>query len=1465
MPHIAGHREGEPVLDFSGAFAEPEPVLDFSDAFGVGQPRTQQKFVSENNSLVNMPATSSVSFDSRESKEFIEGQEGFFGNTSTAGLFELLNAPGGLIDAFVTNDFKKFPGGIARDFVETVAGGLRERVLVGLEERKPTGEFFQGREIEPFAEPLLDVFIKKNPELAARFNEKMLELQEANEDFLIRNGLLFGPDDQPTILGNALSQFGTSVSMIVAAIYLKDPRLPALAFGLIQQVSGFEQAEEAGKDVSTAADIGLVQGSIEAGISLIGIARLTKIIGSKSSSVAVKIAASMVTEGIEEAVTEALIIGVQNATGVTDLTLGEALVQVFQAAFYGALLGAGTTGAITATEAAVKRIVGDSISQEDTGKIARIVEVHTDEAATEIIEQDIDDANTELEIGRDLASDQPVTKAAKTTGEQQQRVIKILTAMNEGKEFNVQEALDEIDPEAAVQRRKQILEEGRRATVKATTKQAIRQEVVQLQAEIQIAEQQGNEEEAARLSERINEIQQLAFADESLFEAVEELEAEGIFPQGEKFFDDAVAAIDNVLRPLRAGVQVGRALQKAETRALQDSLTAIVDRLGKAKRGEQPIITPETRARLQRKVREVSTIKNVERVRRDIISLARKGAFRTFVSTRRAAIDKTIKTNTKSKKAELAPGYQNALDRLNKLRKGIKKAAGDDAAVIDFNAKQGERIASEMDQGIPTEGLVLQVRYLDILNQRAKVTPQVLARFEDDLNAFIASGKGIATAARAEQQAKVDRDKAQILGNKVKTGRAGVEGKFLVGVNATVDFLSTTYDTLIVALGAEGTVLDMFDNDVRYKTGLNDRGAEIRTLAASVSDGNGSAYLKEISQDFFKENVIDLPREGLTKILGGNQPKNIRMTRGELIYAWMILQEPSIREQIIDPEGQMAWTPEFVSMIETRISEQDERFALGVFEFYDGSYDRFNEVYRNLNNRDLPKVERYSHLRRPGEENLSASVHNETMFADLIVGPEDNPSSLATGEPGEVKKRQANAVAEIKIDNILNSLARYNYDVEHYIAYAEDLYLTRKMLNDEDFVRHAQEILGKAGYQTFFSHLKTFSRKNISAKKYLAWLEKFRQFQFKSTLLANPKIGIGQLASISAWAADMPKGTFGAGISSYAANPDAANKILNQHPTFKNRELNFDPDIDQLGPVSDLFHLLALPIRKGDAFAVRSGAWARYKWLVDEMGVPKDKALKQVARFAERSQQSVLASQRTLAQKSDDPLVRALTMYKSSLTAMLNVSMQSIIRYRQADKSTPQKKADARSSLIQTLAIQNLVIPATFAFLTGGNIPRTVLVGSLAGIAGVGELIEVLAGILVNIFAEEDDRIYVGGVLDVPADEAFEEIQRKLVALGDFGENLLDGGIDQALSETDMGAFFEGIVDITDTFTPFPITNLLNMAEGTGEAVGLTGDDPIDGTLKALGYKSQARERMLKRIDAVTGEESATITPAGAF
>jgi len=177
----------------------------------------------------------------------------------------------------------------------------------------------------------------------------MLDLQTENIDFLIRHNLMNGPDDEPTIVGNLFDSLGFSGAAIGLAIFTKSPTMAAMILGASQQVSGFQEAEQAGKDPFTAATLGTAQGIVEAGISMIGLGKIIKIVNVKSASIVKKILASIIVEGIEEGVTDAINTSIQNITGVTDITLEEGLNIVVNSIFYGGLGGGLVVGGITTT------------------------------------------------------------------------------------------------------------------------------------------------------------------------------------------------------------------------------------------------------------------------------------------------------------------------------------------------------------------------------------------------------------------------------------------------------------------------------------------------------------------------------------------------------------------------------------------------------------------------------------------------------------------------------------------------------------------------------------------------------------------------------------------------------------------------------------------------------------------------------------------------------------------------------------------------------------------------------------------------------------------------------------------------------------------------------------------------------------------------------------------------------------
>lgn len=1413
-------------LDFSEV--EEPNRLDFSEVQAT-PPSTRYDPIS--NSEVLTPGNFSDPSVSRESKEFIEGRSGdsLFGNTDMSGFIKgIINAPGGFAEP---QDILKI-GSLASPLVGGTAGLVEERIALGRERRPITleeafarepdiptvspredvqrfqevlplisqglidavigGRFKQGfqeilqgvaqfRQFAPqvpgtsLIPKMLDRMIQNNPEKAERLSAAMKKSQENTDDFLIRNNLMFGPDDEPTFLGNLISQLSLTGGVIGTGVMTRNPGLFAsVVFGGIQKGTGFKEAEEAGKPAFEASTLGNIQGATEFGMSNIELGYIMRVVDDKAAGIAKKVAAGFIGETIEEGGVETIISGVTELAGVTDSTPEEIVQGILMAMFYGGLAGAGTTGSIAVVQKIVDRaiptvvdgvIVDADPSIMNEGSIidlANIIDEALIELNEQVDEQVVSDIEVENQIAEDASSDTPVTKAAQSRGESQAKLAAIFDKINKEEDIDVEKELDELDPQRRIDREQARLAESRVVQDAPVEDTVVSDRIAQLEADHQIADQ---ESEETALS-----------------------------------------------KPRRTALR----------KFVQERRDAIKDRISK--------IAGKKKAELA--ADHQNTVDALSKIQKDM--------------------GKAAQVKGEARAPQVVPGtVQVKIESAEELAKTPEQLAADrvtrQAQIRDANEKITARLAKEMDDGIPSEGLMLQVRYLDILQQGAKVSPQELALFEDDLNAFIATGEGVATDADNRRQAEIDRAKEQIDNNIPKTTLAKIEEKWGSFTSEAMYFLGITQQTLVDFLGLQGTVFDLAKKDTENRVAVQDAIKERDDLADEVAD-NGDSYKKDLKKDV----AIDVPRDGMTSTRKG-QSKNVKWTRGELINAWMLLQEPSVKEQLMNPEGRNGWTQEFVDLINKTMTPQDEDFALGLFDIYNRSYDRFNAKYRETHNRDLSKVEFYTTISREIAGDIESGAHSQTMFTDLIFGDEEARGGLKGSDPKESKERVPASTSEILVKDVNDSYDKYVYDVEHFISYAEELGMISKLMKDDDFRDNVREIAGDEGLSALEAHVKILNKEGRNTGWMYDKFEFFRRNFLSAQILGKVKIGLGQMASQLALAAGVPKKKWLKYSKSFATDFKKANDILNQHPTFARRELNFDSDIDQLGKLSrkTFFKRLSFPVRKGDLFAMKSGAWARYRWLTEDKGMSHEEALEEVANLSERSQQSTLPSQLTLAQKDINPLVRSLTMFHSSPTAMFNMSLQSVAKFRQSEHTQEDKK-----EMIDTLVIQNIVIPALFATLSGRPLTGTMLIGSASGIPVVSQVMSVLITVIANMTDDDDDPLYTE-ILEVPIEEVFKKTISPGVATTEFIETLIREDIDSAIDDVEWENIVKNIGDILEIWGGVPSDNIIDSIAGMSEAVGFTGDSNVEGGLKALGFEGKAVQLQLDRIDKILpGDQS---------
>jgi len=294
-------------------------------------------------------------------------------------------------------------------------------------------------------------------------------------------------------------------------------------------------------------------------------------------------------------------------------------------------------------------------------------------------------------------------------------------------------------------------------------------------------------------------------------------------------------------------------------------------------------------------------------------------------------------------------------------------------------------------------------------------------------------------------------------------------------------------------------------------------------------------------------------------------------------------------------------------------------------------------------------------------------------------------------------------------------------------------------------------------------------------------------------------------------------------------NPLKVKQTMDQSEIFRDRGKSFDVDIQQMGKISNIKDFMFMNIRAGDLTAVYGGGYIMYRYLTQQKGLSSEEAFDQVENFSERSQQSTLPTNMSLAQKDKNPLIRGMVMFRSSPFAMINVSLQEVNIYRNGPRT------QARwNKMMQALAIQNIVIPALYNVVMQGQ--RAAIVGtSFVAIPFVGDAITLILTSLFNMFSDDDDKEKLWEPsLDLGLYEFAGDFMREIAVLG---ENSMNGEINP---EDWMNVISTSI----EATTGIPVDTPIKILDGFTDI----GDGDVEvGALKMMGFTDNQIETFFKR------------------
>jgi hypothetical protein len=682
--------------------------------------------------------------------------------------------------------------------------------------------------------------------------------------------------------------------------------------------------------------------------------------------------------------------------------------------------------------------------------------------------------------------------------------------------------------------------------------------------------------------------------------------------------------------------------------------------------------------------------------------------------------------------------------------------------------------------------------------------------FAEDLESIIKSGKTAWEAREASISEAKKKQEEQVRAAAEKPGSRVVSLLNKATGAMNMNHLVWTFDTLIDMSGLHNTVFGQWlQADKQERLGRRIQQDRIKAIIAEAMPKGYDSNNKKIT---------------ITPASGQSE----EFTFGEAIQMYMWSRDPEIRESMLDPTG-MAYTEQNLLDIESFIGQQGLTLADKLFEFYREAGERVNEQYRLAYGTSLNLREFYSPLLRESDKGDDV----------MTLGPDSISMFI---HPSSFKARRNNRNRIIKKDAISNAF-RYTQATEWWLAYNQVYKDSERLLKDVSTREAIEKKMGKRNLKALEDHIKNMKSHSGEWNAMSgAGIDFFRRNFVRSTLGANPQIGIKQLSSMLSTLSTVPVADYAKAQAEFW-NPVTMRKVmkkLSEHESFRNRGKHFDPEIIRLinensgkwfgsKAMTGFIDFSMLPVRVGDSLAFGSSVYAEYKYL-KKIGVPEKQALDRAMDNGERSQQSSLPSQMNLMQKESNPLVRLVSMFTTSPVALMNMEMKAVQAYSDG-------RIDKRD-MIRRIAVYHSFIPMFFGFVATAfdTEPEEVAYNALFGSWGSTPLWGTSLSFMGSMITGSDVYLKKGLGSDVIFDATKENADLLGMAWSDFIKNEDSFTMDEYYEALATAAMVD-----TEMALGLPTTNTVDMLQGVKGMV--TENNKWDFFLKSIGFSDYVIEQ----------------------
>lgn len=870
------------------------------------------------------------------------------------------------------------------------------------------------------------------------------------------------------------------------------------------------------------------------------------------------------------------------------------------------------------------------------------------------------------------------------------------------------------------------------------------------------------------------------------------------------------------IRDINKSFREGRALAKKDVTEAQNFITTVID---------QSALIPTDKAKFIRTIKNIQDAdgltKKLPEIQSRISNLVEAASRRQLKADIKSALSKT-KTKKQSGKpvGKFGADAQKTLDRL----RNASKLSVDDAKDI-LNTRN--QISSELAKAgqLPSYEDSLESSVLASVADSQNTKVSDLQNLKSDIEQLIAEGKTSRQSAIIAKKAKVER---------IQTGISELISN---GENLDLQKDPTFKNFFKESKGAQawlnyawGDILDAILPPSKTDANLKKSIVEDLNISKEVQKEKGiqrkrrDAFIDVAKESFgfakegeLHNKFLEDSKEKFLGVFTDAAGKQVRLdySKAQARKFWMELQDPSLKNTIESAEG-MAYTPEMISAIKSRLDHKDIAFAKAQLKLYEDFYPEINKVYSRVYGVDLPSIENYSPISRVVDKDLDANVGEfmQETFVRLSIAP------------GSLKSR-VNNLGELRKNSDVEVYQRHISEMAHFIAMQEKVQQIQQVFGDKDVRKNIEKVAGKLYLKLIDENVESFAKNGAAKSNFLGDMINYLNRGFALSVLGG-KIALTakQATSTFAYWEEMSAKDFAAGVIDFAKNPKKAIDTLNQSELVKARGVP-EYDLAKIGKTNQFktvatknkfIDAMLLPVKFGDKGAILIGGWAYYKNQIKQGKTP-DQALQAFEEFTAKTQQSTDLDQITSLQRSG-AFGRTLTMFLTAPNAYYRAEVKAIRQFKRGEISG--------KDFGKKLFIYHILLPATFQFVANGftfdeeDQLVAVATGPLNGFFILGDLIN-------NLIREA-----FGG-------DSFQESGFKFMK---FAQEVKDGMLEIAKSGGDMEDVLEGVTDISKgagRVVGLPVDQAKNMAEGVDD---FDSDRPLRGTLRFLGYPKKAVEEI---------------------